>query len=509
MKTTSPFSSRTGGVPKLRRPGARTFLHDCLQPTRWMLIALLAMAASSAAAAPAATPKSPGNSKSAAVLPPDFDVTAIDRYIGAWVAEKGLVGLSVSIVRDGRVVLAKGYGLADQADGTPVTNDTRFAIGSVSKQFTCVAALLLAEEGRLAVTDKVSRFFPGLTRAADITLLDLMNHTSGYPDYYPLDYVDRRMRETIDPDELLRRYAGGKLDFEPGSNFSYSNTGYILLGRIIEKVAGEPLGTFLDRRLFRPIGMTNTVYEPAPGLPRSAKGYTGFALSAPEPVAPEASGWLGGAGGIWSTPGDLARWNLALFGGSVLKPASRQILTAPRTLSSGRISPYGCGLGTRTQGGRAVLSHSGAVSGFNTWNAVVPSTRSSVTMTCNLDGGLGGLPPQVFALLLKEAPTVPAIRAAPAAEVSRTLFVALQSGAVDRSRFSPDFNEYLTPARLEGASSRLKALGKPSKVELLSTEERGGMEVSVARVTCPRATLRTLMYRRPDGTVEQFFVNRE
>src|SRR6185295_12921177 len=145
---------------------------------------------------------------------------------------------------------------------------TLFAIGSVSKQFTSAAVLLLAEEGKLSARDPVAKYYPTLTRAKEITLLDLMNHVSGYPDYYPLDFLDRRMKKPIDPDELLRQYAGGKLDFEPDSRYSYSNTGYILLGRVVEKVSGESLGAFLTRRIFKPLGMDHSFYELASADPR-------------------------------------------------------------------------------------------------------------------------------------------------------------------------------------------------------------------------------------------------
>ena len=259
-------------------------------------------------------------------LPDAFDLRAIDAFLSAQVREANRVGLSVAIVKDGQVVLAKGYGKRSLQDGRPVEADSLFAIGSVSKQFTCACVLLLAEDGKLSVHDPVAKYYPNLTRAKDITLLDLMNHVSGYPDYYPLDFVDRRMQRPIADDELIRQYAGAKLDFEPGSKYSYSNTGFILLGRIVEKVSGEGLGAFLARRIFKPLGMEHTVYEPDLSDSRLAKGFTTFALSAAESVAPEGKGWLCGAGGIYSTPSDLAIWNLALMSGQVLKPA-RMMMT--------------------------------------------------------------------------------------------------------------------------------------------------------------------------------------
>jgi len=178
--------------------------------------------------------------------PKTFDVKAIDAYVARKVADQGFVGLSLAILRQGKIVLAKGYGKKSLATATAVAPETPFAVGSITKQFTCACVLLLAEDGKLSIHDKVAKYYPDLTRAKDITLYDLMTHVSGYPDYYPLDFVDRRMEKAIAPDDLLREYAGGRLDFEPGTRWSYSNTSYILLGRVVEKVAGEPFGRFLN-----------------------------------------------------------------------------------------------------------------------------------------------------------------------------------------------------------------------------------------------------------------------
>src|ERR1043166_6857731 len=145
--------------------------------------------------------------------PSTFDLEKIDTYLAAEVHQKGRVGLSVAIAQNGKIVLEKGYGKG--SGELPVAPDTMFAIGSVSKQFTCACILLLAQEGILSPQDRVSKYYPKVTKADEITLLDLMNHTSGYPDYYPLDFVDRRMQKPIAPDELIQQYAGGKLDFEP------------------------------------------------------------------------------------------------------------------------------------------------------------------------------------------------------------------------------------------------------------------------------------------------------
>jgi CubicO group peptidase (beta-lactamase class C family) len=239
-----------------------------------------------------------------AKLPASFDLDAFDAFLSQEVQSKGSVGFSVAIVKDGRIVLAKGYGRRSVAEPMPVSSDTIFAIGSVTKQFTCAAVLLLAEAGKLSIHDPVGKYFPDLTRASDITLLDLMNHVSGYPDYYPLDFVDRRLMQPAKTDEVIGEYATGKLDFEPGTRYSYSNTGYLILGRVVEKVSGEPMRAFLQSHIFTPLGMNHTLYEPEKADGRLARGHTVFALSQPEPAVPEGNGWIAAAGAIYSTPSD-------------------------------------------------------------------------------------------------------------------------------------------------------------------------------------------------------------
>src|SRR5262245_62151756 len=160
-------------------------------------------------------------------LPTKFDVKAVDDYLSAQVKPTGYVGLCVVIVREGKTGLARRHGNRSLNPEAPVEPSPKFAAGSVTKQFAAACIFLLAEDGKLSVRDPVARWYPELTKAKEITLYDLMTHASGYPDYYPLDFVDRRMDTAIDPDKLLKEYAGGKLDFDPGRRWSYSNTGFV------------------------------------------------------------------------------------------------------------------------------------------------------------------------------------------------------------------------------------------------------------------------------------------
>ena len=444
---------------------------------------------------------------SASKAPTEFEVAGIDSFLAAHVGEKGRVGLSVAIVKNGELVLAKGYGSRSLRDQTPVESDTVFAIGSVTKQFTCACVLLLAQEDKLSVHDKLSKYFPKLTRAKDITLLDLMNHASGYPDYYPLDFVDTRMQKAISPDQLLQQYAGGKLDFAPGTDWSYSNTGFVILGRVVEKVSGRSFADFLERRILRPLGMKQTRMGTDLRSKNVAKGYGTFALSAAESAVPEADGWIGAAGELYSTPGDLAKWNLALIGGKVLKPKFYKLMTTSRELPNGIVTGYGCGLAIKVQERRTVLSHGGAVSGFNAFNAVIPSTQSAVVLLCNKEGGLGSLPETLTTLLLKAESNIPKVADLPAVDTVKKVFAQLQAGNADRTQFGAEFNSYLSDEKLAGAAHRLRVFGDPKTVEVIRTRERGRMEVTTTHLIFAEKTLEVLMYRTSDGRIEQFFID--
>ncbi len=448
---------------------------------------------------------------------------------------QSLVGLSLAAAREGRVVLAEGYGFSDREAGLPVGPDTMFAIGSITKQFTAACVLLLAQENRLSVSDRVAAYFPHLTRARDITLLDLMNHVSGYRDYYPLDFVDRRMSLPTTVDAVIDAYAGAPLDFEPGTRYSYSNTGYLILGRVVEKVSGLPFAEFLSKRILEPLEMRRTAFEPEPDSPGLARGYMSFLLSPPEAVSLEGRGWVHAAGALFSTPSDLVKWNNALFVGRVLDEERLKLMTAPRRLADGSVSNYGCGLAVGERNGVRFYSHSGAVNGYYAVNWYVPSSRSSLVLLSNLSsyaevGSLfGKLVGDFLIRPTKEAakkpgtaaaktkpqagtvrpqPGTPEVAGPPVAELAAGFFASLQAGRVDRSLLGQEFNWFLTDRKVDEAAARLKAFGQPLSVTVESIGERGGMEVSTTRLEFEAGSLRVLMYRTPDGKLQQYFVQR-
>jgi CubicO group peptidase (beta-lactamase class C family) len=450
-----------------------------------------------------------------AAPPTAFDLKEIDAYVAGQLPAKGFVGLSVAIMRDGKIIFAKGYGKRSLEPSLPVELDTPFAVGSITKQFACACVLLLAEDGKLSVKDPVAKYYPALTRAKDITLYDLMSHVSGYPDYYPLDFVDRRMLKPLPVDGVIAEYAGGKLDFEPGSRWSYSNTGFMILGRVVEKVSGIPFEKFVERRILRPAGMNHSYFEPPPTVAGLANGYTSFALGNPEPATLEAAGWIYTAGGLYASASDLARWDLALTTGKILKPDSYRLMTTARGLSSGKTAGYGCGLAVAQQDGETVLSHGGAVSGFLAFNTAIPRTKSAVVVLANTDYvSPSSIHKKIVELLLKdqterEGAAVPKINGPPAKEAALAFLHQMQAGTVDRPKLGDEFSWYLNDERVKAGGSRLQALGEPEKVEVVSTAERGGMEVARVRFTFKTAVVVGSLYRTPDGKIQQLLFYKE
>ena len=438
-----------------------------------------------------------------------IDPAQIDSIIRKHVAEKQIIGVSVGIMQNGKVVFARGYGSADRETNRPVTPNTMFAIGSVTKQFTCSAVLMLQEQKKLSMTDPVSKYFPQLTRAKDISLLDLGGHISGYRDYYPLDYVNREMSQAASADEIIRRYATRPLDFEPRSRYSYSNTGYLILGRVVEKVSGQPFGSFLSTRIFGPLALARTAYQPAPNGNDMARGYTSFGLAEQIPADPEAAGWAGAAGAIWSTPTDLLRWDLSLLNNELISASSYRTLATAQRLTDGRSSGYGCGESVNERGPALTLSHGGAVSGFVAQNTIIPASHSALVVLSNSDfSPVGALNQELLAKLFPTGVDVPKIAGLTALDAAKKFLSELEQGRVDRATISADFDAYLTAPKIAAAQKALNALGPITNVRIGGVGERGGMEVATVLFNVGSTPARGLMYRTPDGKVEEFLFSR-
>src|SRR6185503_4314621 len=245
-----------------------------------------------------------------------------DKLASETLARSGVPSASIAVVKDGRSVYVKTYGDAKLEPKTPATTQMRYSIGSISKQFTAAAVVMLQEQGKLSLNDKVGKYFPDLTRANEVTIRQLLSHTSGYQDYWPQDYVMKPMLEPTSARAIMDTWAKKPLDFEPGTKWQYSNTNYVIAGAIVEKVARMPFFQFLQQSIFKPLNMTSVLSIDEAHLTESdATGYMRYAL-APLRVGPkEGKGWLFAAGELAMTAADLAKWDISIMEGKLLKPA--------------------------------------------------------------------------------------------------------------------------------------------------------------------------------------------
>ena len=298
----------------------------------------------------------------------------------------GAPGAAILVLQDGRVSYLGAFGLRDLARKLSVRSDTHFEIGSITKQFTAASILQLQEAGKLQIDKPLADYLPNAPHAREVTLRQLLSHTSGLHDYLdlPADQMDRLVSRPISYADLIGRVASLPLDFKPGSRWSYSNTGYLLLGKVIETVSGEPYREYLQRHILGPLHMTQT-YTTAEELhlQNMAKGYhhkNGTVMRAPI-IDPS---WGGAAGFLVTTVGDLAKWNLALRGGKVVSAESyREMTTSIGEVSNGN-ADYGLGLEVGKEFGQPRIGHTGGSIGFTAADEYYPHQRTRIIAFTNL-----------------------------------------------------------------------------------------------------------------------------
>lgn len=447
-------------------------------------------------------------------LPPD-QRTAIDKAAVEILRSTGAPSVSIAVVTDGRVAYTRALGFAQIDPPRPATPEMRYAIGSISKQFTAAAILLLAEEGKLSLDDKVARWLPTLTRANEVSVRQLLSMTAGYQDYWPQDYVFEQMLHPIAGQGVLDQWARKPLDFEPGTRWQYSNTNYIAAGLIVEKISGMSLVDFLHQRVFDPLHMTTVFDTDRAALPpQDAARYVRYALGPLRPAVKEGPGWLFAAGELAMTAHDLALWDVSLIDQTVLKPASYRALETEVRLNDGAPSRYALGLQIATSPeGRRSLTHGGEISGFSARNTVYPDDRAAVAVLCNFDttDAAERIATKTASIILP-APKRPAA-AQPvddaALRKTKQVFAALQHGQIDRALFTPNANAFFTDEVLKDYASSLSPLGDPESFTPTRQQLRGGMTYRGFTIRFKAKTLRAWTYSTPDEKIEQFMVAEE
>lgn len=340
-----------------------------------------------------------------------LDFAATDALAMALVAEKVIPGLSLAVMRGGEILHARGFGSANLETGTPVTAETVFRVGSVSKQFIAVSLALLAEDGSLSLDDPLSRFLPLFPRAKDVTLRQMIHHTSGlgnYTETQPREEFFKHARLDYGDAELLAAMANTSplFKFEPGTGWAYSNTAYLLLGLVVQVVTGEPYGVFMQKRLFTPAGLVRTAVDDAGDVVTDrASGYT---------AKPDRPGEIrnadfismtfpGAAGAMRSTASDLCRWHAALLGGRILQPSTLRDMLTPARLANGDLPPtpprpdlsaeelkkpirYGYGVFLGDFEGHEYVEHDGGIFGFVALHRSFWPQQATVAVLVNYDG---------------------------------------------------------------------------------------------------------------------------
>ena len=427
----------------------------------------------------------------------------VDSIATAVLASTGVPSASVAVVTHGRLTYSHAYGTAKLDPRTAATPDMRYGIGSISKQFTAAAVLLLQQDGKLSLDDPVGKYLPGLTRGNDVTIRMVLSHTSGYQDFWPQDYVPPAMEKAITPQAILDHWAKQPLDFEPGTKWQYSNTNFEVAALIVQKVSGTPFWQFVQTRILEPLHLTSAVDFDAKG-PTAVQpvGYLRYGLGPLRPAIPTGAGWMFGAGELAMTASDLAKWDISVIDRSLLAPASYAEMEKSVLLSNGVSSGYGLGVDVGMTSGHRTIEHSGEVAGFTAENIVFPDDSAAVIVLTNQDAApaSGAIGNKVASLLFTTEDADTQTRLARA----RSIFAGLQHGTIDRSQLTPDASAYFSTQALTDFQSTIGPLGAPSDFEQTVQHLRGGMLERVYRVTFANRTLRVWTYEMPDGKLEQY-----
>jgi CubicO group peptidase (beta-lactamase class C family) len=438
------------------------------------------------------------------------DAARADQAVEKVIADTGIPSASIALVQDGKIVYLHAYGKARLEPPMAATTDMQYSIGSVSKQFTAALILMLVEDGKMTLDDPVGKYLPELTRANEVTVRELLSMTTGYQDYWPEDYVMTSMMAPSTAQHILDVWGKKPLDFDPGTQWQYSNTNYVIAGKIAERVGGKPLVEQLRERIFEPLHMTGVRDQDASHLPASdPTGYYQHALGPLRPAPLEGTGWMFAAGELAMSPHDLALWNISMMNRSLLKQASYDAMFTNVKLKNGKETGYGLGVQVSETEGQHVISHSGEVSGFVSQNTVYPDSKAAITVLTNIDASSAAatIARALAPIVLVAGTNAAQDRGAKAAEArALKIFTGLQNGQLDRSQLTELCSNYFTAEAIQDFASSLKPLGSPQSFAQVAEQARGGMIFRAFRVEFPDRRLTVTTYEEPDGKLEQYLV---
>ena len=441
-------------------------------------------------------------------LPADV-VTKVETAIAGVMNKTSVPSASIGIVKDGQIAYVRAFGKARLSPPVDASPDMHYAIGSISKQFTVAAAMVLVQERKLSIDDPVSNWFPELTRAHEVTLRNLMSHTSGYEDYAPQDYTIPAWTKPTTARTIVHEWATKPLDFEPGTQYQYSNTNFNIVGLIVEKVSGQPFWSFLKSRVLDPVGLRRTIDLDTQRDQLEPTGYFRHALGPLRPALSEAPGWYFADGEMAMPVSDLLTWDVSVMNESLLQHSSYVAMETPTKLKNGRDISYGLGFTVGEQNGHRVVSHTGEVGGFVAANVVVPDQKFAVAVLTNQEASpaASAIGRAIMAAVLPAPASEASDDTAVVEALARRVLSGLQKGSIDRSLFTANANFYFDEQALHDYASSLGPLGEIKMLRQTSTSLRGGMRYRAFAAEFSDGTRVTLStYWTPAGSIEQFLV---
>jgi len=429
----------------------------------------------------------------------------IDAEVKRLLDATGVPSAQVGIVLDGRVAYTAAFGKARLTTDLPATVSMHYPVGSITKQFTAACVLLLVEDGKMTLDDPVSKWFPELTRAKDVTVRMLLSHTSGYSDYAPQDYTIPAWTKPAEPLKIVRDWATKPLDFEPGTKWQYSNTNFVLAALIVEKVSGQPFWTLLKTRVLDPLQMREVLNLDTDRARLEPEGMERHALGPLRPATLEAPGWYFGDASLAMPIGDLLKWDISIMDEALLKPQSYRSMETEVLLKNGAPTGYGLAVDVAMRNGHRVISHSGEVGGFVAANMVMPDDRMAVAVLTNQEASsaAGTIAMAVWGILGQPKTSD---GNSPAESQVAAILNGLEDGQLDRSALTEDCSYYFSKQTVDDFASSLKPLGQV--VEIKQTREmlRGGMTMRAFAVSFKSKRVNVSTYTMADGKLEQFLV---
>lgn len=444
----------------------------------------------------------------------------VDQYVEAFIKKRSIPGLSLAVVRDGKLVKVAGYGLANLELNVPAKPESVYEIGSISKHFTAEAILLLAEDGKLSLDDPLSKHLNEIPAAwKSITLRQILTHTSGLKDWEAANVLSYRREYTAD--EFIKLMSPFPLDFAPGEKWAYTNTGFPLLGMVIERASGKSFEDFMTERIFKPLGMSATRFNrPSHIVPNHAGGYVDEegTLRKGEPLRPQV---IAPNGGMLTTVLDMAKWERVFYTEQLLKRSSLEQMQMPVQLNNGASFNSGLGVFLDTFRGHRLILHNGStVAGFSAVFYSYPDDKLTVIVLCNIDRGnaVNSLATRVASFYGPKV-TISALPEQPdqAPESSKRLLQMLSdiSKGKESELLTKEWARFIPPATKAKIADQLRDLNRFAFLETETLEkkfDRLGTTVTQIKRYKLLSGQRTIFYTfelAEDGRVARLFFEEE